>query len=74
MPTTFLTLLKTPETVWLTNEVAPVITPMPPSSGPLVNPSIGLSIRSYMPDTKFFHNLVGLPMTAKLPNIAGNYP
>lgn len=72
VPTTFLTLLNTPETVLLTNELAPLTIPIPPSKGPLVNPSIGLSTRSYIPEAKFFNNLAGLPITDKLPKIAGS--
>ena len=62
-----------PETVFLIREPAPITTPSPPSSGPLMNPSFGFSNRSSTPDEMFLNKPTGLPMILIDPTIANIY-
>ena len=58
-----------PSVVFFTKETPPSIMPNVPSIGPLVNPSIGLSIKSNIPIPICFANPQGLPSMSILPNI-----
>ena len=62
-----LTELKAPYNVFLTKLPAPKANPIPPSRGPLANPSIGFSIKSLKPVVIFPNNPIGLPIMLRLP-------
>ena len=68
VPVILLTELNAPAIVWVTNDPAPYTNPNPPSNGPLVNPSTGLSIKSVTPVDMLLNSPTGLPNTLNDPN------
>ncbi len=65
--------MNAPATVWETKDPAPCTNPSPPSKGPFVNPSTGLSIKSVTPVVILLNNPTGLPSTDNDPRSLSSY-
>jgi hypothetical protein len=72
-PVILLTELKAPAMVCVTSEPAPYTNPKPPSSGPLVNPSTGRSMRSVIPVEMLLKSPTGLPNRLSEPSSFRTY-
>lgn len=72
LPAILLVELNVPLTVFYTKLPTPLVIPIPPSIGPLINPSIGLSNKSYIPLAKCLTNPTGLPNISIDPKTLSN--
>lgn len=64
--------LNAPSIVFFTNDPVPLAIPTPPSIGPLINPSAGSSIKSFIPYPIFFKSPTGFPIKFAEPTILNN--
>jgi hypothetical protein len=72
-PVILLMEFKAPAKVFLTNEPAPLMTPSPPSKGPLTKPSLGFKTRSYNPVPILVKSPTGFPISSRLPRSKNIY-
>ena len=68
-----LTVLLTRPTVFPTSPIVPLISPLPPSSGPYIKPSLGFSKNSITPSPISLNKRFGFPNISTLPIIVKNY-